>query len=74
MNAEIEFIYGHQPNDEREHPIFYRVGMDGVTRIEQITHSEQPHCEAYSFQVWKGDSLFSNVTWLAVAEISYKQY
>lgn len=72
-NLEIECISGHWPPDENYFPIYYKVGIDGVTKICKVPDCANSPYLTYSFQIWKGENLFSCVTWAAVAEIFFTQ-
>ncbi len=69
---EIEQIVGVEPMREKEYPLYYKVGVDGVTKIHYennyLGDRSDPYCEIY-----KGDYVFATVMQRALAEIRYKR-
>ena len=49
----------------------YKVGMEGVTRIDQGSYSSEPYCERIFYQIWKGDKLHAVVNDPAIAEVTF---
>lgn len=67
----IDSICGVEPMREDEYPMYYKVGHDGVTRIEGGSYSPEPYCTRLFYQVYKGDQLHSVINDQAVAEVIY---
>jgi hypothetical protein len=69
--TEIAGIWGLEPMREGEYPLCYRVGFDGVTRIQFDSYCPEPYCHRISYRVYKGDHLHSVVNDQAIAEVVY---
>ena len=60
--SEIEEIIGNEPLREGEYPLYYKVGVDGVTRIDQGVSNPEPYCERFYYQIFKGSHLHCTMT------------
>ena len=67
---EIKQILGVEPMREREYPIYYKVGVDDVTKIEYHNQNYGDHGIG-EYRVWKGTILHSTVMHRALAEVIY---
>lgn len=67
----IESIQGIEPMRDGEYPMYFKVGQDGVTRIDQGSYSPEPYCSRMFYQVYKGEKLHAVVNDQAVGEIYF---
>jgi hypothetical protein len=67
----IKSIHGVEPMREGEYPMYYKVGIDGVTEIIERSTLPEPYCERIHYLVYRGDRLVSKVNDSAVAEVIY---
>jgi hypothetical protein len=67
---DAEWIAGHEPRRDNEHPTFFKVGDDGVTAIRYSERNMGTYGVGF-FQVWKGDVLFHEMNITAVADVRY---
>jgi len=70
-NLAIKSIHGVEPLREGEYPLYYKVGIDGVTSIVAGSYSTEPYCSRIFYQVYKGERLCSTVNDHAVAQVIY---
>jgi hypothetical protein len=66
----IDGIYGLEPMREGEYPIYYKLGVNDVTKIEFEECVYGDHGIG-QFHIYKGDKLVSTVMHRALAEIVY---
>ena len=74
MNEKISSIYGVEPARADEYPMAYKVGQNGVTKIEREELPEQSYSSSMVYHVHKGDQLYCTLTHQAVGEIFYFQH
>lgn len=71
VTAQVESIHGTEPMREREYPLYFKVGQDGVTRIEGFEYSPEPYCTREYYHVYKGDAIHARINDHAIAAIYY---
>ncbi len=69
-NPTINSIHGLQPNDMQEFPIYYKVGFDGITKIEYSISSTG----AERYHIYKELKVIATVMAAALAEIIYNDF
>ena len=72
MDKNIKGISGIEPMREGEYPLYYKVGVQGVTKIE-YEHLNYGDHGIGQYLVYKGDHLHSTVMHRALSEIWYVQ-
>lgn len=70
-DQKIISIHGLEPMREGEYPLYYKVGVDGVTSIVFDQYSPEPYCSRIQYKVYKGDRHHSTVNDAALAEVVY---
>lgn len=70
-DGKIKFIGGIEPMREGEYPLFYKVGVDGVTRIEYHVENYGDHGIGMCL-VYKGEHLEARVMVRALEQVVYE--
>lgn len=71
--ASIQSIHGVEVTREGEFPLYYKVGVDGVTRIDEDSYSPEPYCCRILYYVYKGSQLHARVSDAAVGVVIYTE-